>query len=50
MKAVVWTDALQTIVIIIGVVLSFIAAMVRAGGITNVFDIGAAHGRVNAIV
>ena len=48
MKAVVWTDAVQTFIMVLGVVVATISAIVHAGGFGNVFEIGREHGRTQA--
>lgn len=45
LKAVVWTDAVQTVIIIISVLVATVAAIVQAGGLGQVWAIASAHGR-----
>jgi len=37
MKAVVWTDTLQTIIMLVGMLAAFIKAIVSVGGMDNLF-------------
>ena len=48
MKAVVWTDAFQTGIIILGISITTATAMIKAGGLQEVWDVAKRHGRINA--
>jgi Na+/proline symporter len=45
MRAVVWTDAFQTVVIVCGVIMTIISATVVAGGPVQVWRIGSENHR-----
>ena len=47
MKAVLWTDSLQTIVMSAGILLVFIKCLVETGGIVQIWDIGTRRGRTD---
>lgn len=47
MKAVVWTDSLQTVIMATGVLLVFITSLVESGGIQRAWEIGTEHRRTD---
>ena len=47
LKAVVWTDAFQTGVIILGLLLTAGTALYTAGGVWKVWEIASQHERAN---
>jgi len=49
LKAVVWTDAFQTILIIFGVVLAAVTSLVQAGGLGEAWRIASQSGRTEAL-
>ncbi|XP_018008624.1 sodium-coupled monocarboxylate transporter 1 [Hyalella azteca] len=49
MKAVVWTDAFQTLIIILGVIVATICAVVFAGGPAAVWSVASEHGRTQGL-
>lgn len=49
MKAVVWTDVLQSILMVAGVLVVTASAIVEAGGLGSVWTIATEHGRTDAI-
>ncbi|KAA0197667.1 hypothetical protein HAZT_HAZT000605 [Hyalella azteca] len=49
MKAVVWTDVFQTIVIVLGVIVIVISTTVIAGGPVQVWRIGSEYHRTDAL-
>lgn len=49
MKAVVWADAFQTVVMAVGVIVALIAAAVVAGGPSQVWRIASENGRTQAL-
>ncbi|KAF2347514.1 Sodium/solute symporter [Trinorchestia longiramus] len=49
MKAVVWTDAFQTFVIILGVIIATTAAIILGGGLGEVWTVASKYGRTQAL-
>lgn len=47
LKAVVWTDVLQTVIIIVGLMMATFSAIAMAGGLASVWSITKEHGRLN---
>jgi len=47
LKAVVWTDAFQTAVIILGILLTAGTALYEAGGLGSVWEVASQHQRIN---
>jgi len=50
MKAVVWTDAIQTMIIVLGVIVATISAIIHAGGFGQVFEIASKYRRTDALM
>ncbi|KAF2356273.1 Sodium/solute symporter, partial [Trinorchestia longiramus] len=48
LKAVVWTDFFQTIIIFLGVLLTTISSLTTAGGISNAMNVASENGRLEA--
>ena len=48
LKAVVWTDAFQTVIIILGILITTATATINAGGVEEVWAVAMRHGRINA--
>ncbi|CAF4220396.1 unnamed protein product, partial [Rotaria sordida] len=47
MKAVIWTDVIQSIIMFLGVILSIIFGFMDSGGVRKVFEIASAGDRLN---
>ena len=50
MKAVVWTDAVQTIIMVAGILITITSAILFAGGFQKIFEICSLHGRTNLLM
>ncbi|UJR22916.1 hypothetical protein I4U23_025944 [Adineta vaga] len=48
-KAVIWTDVAQTIMMVVGIILSIVFGLIDAGGIRKVFEIAIAGQRIQLI-
>ena len=48
MKAVVWTDAVQLVIMVFGVLMVTISAIIIAGGFNQIIEIGKEHGRTGS--
>ena len=49
MKAVVWTDAVQTFIMVLGVAVGALSALIFAGGFGEVFRLGKLYERTKLI-
>ncbi|XP_018019225.2 sodium-coupled monocarboxylate transporter 1 [Hyalella azteca] len=49
LKAVVWTDTFQTVVIILGILVAVIFAVIEVGGMDDVWRIGSENGRTDML-
>uniref|UniRef100_A0A4X2LT40 Sodium-dependent multivitamin transporter n=1 Tax=Vombatus ursinus TaxID=29139 RepID=A0A4X2LT40_VOMUR len=49
LKAVIWTDVFQTVVMLLGQLAVVIVGAVKVGGLRHVWDVAAQHGRISGI-
>lgn len=49
MKAVLWVDTFQSLVMLLGLVCMLVVGVLEAGGLVHVFQSAAEHGRVNLL-
>jgi len=47
LKAVVWTDVFQSVIMLAGLVIVAITGSMQVGGLQNVWEINQKHGRIN---
>ena len=46
-KAVLWVDTFQSAVMLVGVIALIAMGVAKSGGLTDVWTVAAAHGRIN---